>query len=957
MSDKAPGSGMPICRLLVFMFCCAWPVRGLKPLETAVKSQAKVLEDTVAKELMKAVDKHFEKLTSRIATLENTLSSMQFYSIRQFNQISGSLQSTNNDLGTVRKQVSQMEIDGRSQKIGLSLLGREISELKKGTSDMLSELESSMIYVHENIDKQDSLIKAVLEETVIQTARETTAQISKQMEEMLLNAEAMQAKLVNCSVDFSSVIEHVDLRFLELKKQSHAQLLKQINSVKLDLKKNMCPYGDERSPHKERLTCDCKNVSGKIIETSLYNNLTKHTDKVGRTEDITTPSKRLITPDTSRHVSSSTEINVPYKTTQMFSEMEDLTTEKATHEKGFTTTLPKVTSTFTSTPEYESTQNNRLDKLFTERNKLQELSTQSNRLKKLSSEYNRLNELSTQYSRLDELPSQYNRLDELSTQRSFFEDTAVTTSRGDVSTQASSPDYPAHIPQDGSRTAQAEDDEKIMQALYNMTTSVLQAVSYFRNTGRMMEQILSNTDMLVVKQHQRLDDGSVKGPVSSNYGDYDSANVIPGSDHVEGHQRYDSQSSAAESSLSRNILENVATLVANSSQLLEVITDLAQMSSVSLIKVTSVLEDEVKRLEGLRTHMATTVLNRVSESQAEPVHTLTNATQRTFKLVEAVASNTGWIPLIFHSVQHLESLANRSLNVATQSQKIISQVQQTMTNGDSSKKAGLIKDDPIISNRIPRTLGQVESPPNKNTSLKSEDILNKAYFETIHSTSLQLKRIMPALTKLLSERGPLVTLVGGSRQEEGRVEIYHNGLWGSLCHVNLTHSEADSICRHLGFEGGISAGPGHFGPGSGVTWVFNASCLGADSCSLVTYTEESGHCNHDLDAAVLCDHMLRIVSSNGSTDTNEGRLEIYHKNAWLPVCADGWTDSSARVACQQMGFSSGYWLSLTKSVSNENSTFLGKTVCGGLETRLDICPSDGWTDSCSGHKAAGVSCL
>lgn len=89
-----------------------------------------------------------------------------------------------------------MEIEGRSQKIGLSLLSRDISELKKTASDMLSELESSMVYVHENIDKQDSLIKTVLEDTVIQTARETTAQISKQMEEMLLSTEAMQVRLL-----------------------------------------------------------------------------------------------------------------------------------------------------------------------------------------------------------------------------------------------------------------------------------------------------------------------------------------------------------------------------------------------------------------------------------------------------------------------------------------------------------------------------------------------------------------------------------------------------------------------------------------------------------------------------------------------------------------------------------------------------------------------------------------
>ncbi|BFZ01436.1 hypothetical protein BsWGS_04475 [Bradybaena similaris] len=911
MSIKAPGSGLKVCSLLLLIICNARSLYGLKQPEKGGKTQAKSLDDTVVKDLMQAVDKHFEKLTARIGTLESTVSSMQFYSIRQFSQISGSLHSTNNDLGTVRKQVSQMEIDGRSQKIGLSLLSRDISELKKTASDMLSELESSMVYVHENIDKQDSLIKTVLEDTVIQTARETTAQMSKQMEEMLLSTEAMQTKVGNCSTDFSSVIEHIDVRFLELKKQNHAQLMKQINVMKLDMKKNLCAYGEERGASKEKPTCDSKNASGKIIGTSQHNE-NKQTAKMVF-EDTTTHSLRPLISDTTSHVSPTT-VSASLDTANELSKFDDAT-QNGVVEHTLPSNLFEATSSYLNTSEYRSTPRSILELL--------------------------------------------------STQLNVPEEATVITSSRNISTEASSTEHTTHIPHEEIRTFQAEEDEKVMKALYNMTTSVLQAVSYFRNTGRLLEQILSNTDMLVVKQNgqrERIEDVGVKSPSPSNYGDYDSANVIPGSEHLEEAHRFDNiitetQSSAGENSLSRNILAKVATLVTNGSQLLEVITDLAQMSSVSLIRVTSALEDEVKRLEGLKTHMATTFLNKVSERESESVNTLTNATQRTFKLVEAVASNTGWIPLIFHNVQHLESLANRSLHLATQSQKMISQVQQKMANSDSNKGTGLIQTDPTISNRIPRTLGQAESSPTENASSKFEDIFNRKTFETLYRTSLQLNRLMPGLTKLLSERGPLITLVGGSRQEEGRVEIYHKGLWGALCHGDLTHAEADSICRHLGFEGGVSAGAGYFGPGSGVTWLFNSSCLGADNCPLVAYSEEYRHCSHDLDAAVVCDHMLRIVSSNGSNDTREGRLEIHHRNAWLPVCGDGWTDNCARVACQQMGFSNGTWLAFTMPTPGTNSTWLGKITCTGLEARLDVCPSDGWTDSCSGQKAAGVSCL
>ena len=44
---------------------------------------------------------------------------------------------------------------------------------------------------------------------------------------------------------------------------------------------------------------------------------------------------------------------------------------------------------------------------------------------------------------------------------------------------------------------QNENDIMVMEALTNMTTSVQQALSYFKNTAHILEVILSNTDMLV----------------------------------------------------------------------------------------------------------------------------------------------------------------------------------------------------------------------------------------------------------------------------------------------------------------------------------------------------------------------------------------------------------------------------------------------------------------------------
>ena len=64
---------------------------------------------------------------------------------------------------------------------------------------------------------------------------------------------------------------------------------------------------------------------------------------------------------------------------------------------------------------------------------------------------------------------------------------------------------------------------------------------------------------------------------------------------------------------------------------------------------------------------------------------------------------------------------------------------------------------------------------------------------------------------------PQVRLVGGSTPNGGRVEVFYNGVWGTVCDDLWGVEDATVVCRQLGFSdvGAQAHSQAHFGQGSG----------------------------------------------------------------------------------------------------------------------------------------------
>ena len=104
--------------------------------------------------------------------------------------------------------------------------------------------------------------------------------------------------------------------------------------------------------------------------------------------------------------------------------------------------------------------------------------------------------------------------------------------------------------------------------------------------------------------------------------------------------------------------------------------------------------------------------------------------------------------------------------------------------------------------------------------------------------------------------GVAVRLVGGSLHSEGRVEIYYNNEWGTVCDDGWDDTDAGVVCGQLGFgSNGTAIGSAGFGQGSGPIWLNSVTCTGRESilaeCGHLG-VEITGNCNHNEDAGVRC---------------------------------------------------------------------------------------------------------
>uniref|UniRef100_A0A8K9WQK8 protein-lysine 6-oxidase n=1 Tax=Oncorhynchus mykiss TaxID=8022 RepID=A0A8K9WQK8_ONCMY len=243
---------------------------------------------------------------------------------------------------------------------------------------------------------------------------------------------------------------------------------------------------------------------------------------------------------------------------------------------------------------------------------------------------------------------------------------------------------------------------------------------------------------------------------------------------------------------------------------------------------------------------------------------------------------------------------------------------------------------------------------------------------SVSAPSLSL--LLPLLSPSLAQgSGPRVRLAGERRgPNEGRVEVFYNGAWGTVCDDEVDINLANVVCRELGFSRSLTwAHSSKFGEGQGLIWLDNVHCMGTELSLSDCHSNGWGinDCTHSEDLGIVCSTQRRVHYSPNQVEgsptslavpvasvrlrpvltgvrtglLSEGVLEVKHAGRWRHVCDQGWDLSGSRVVCGMLGYPSAEAYDHTvyrlAGLSSKKGYWVEQVKCLGTEPVLSQCHS------------------
>ena len=337
------------------------------------------------------------------------------------------------------------------------------------------------------------------------------------------------------------------------------------------------------------------------------------------------------------------------------------------------------------------------------------------------------------------------------------------------------------------------DSKTLLRALSVVNENVLQSVTMYRHAGDLFERVISETEFIANEQVKLREDIQDFVANNSMYLEYlahinetfelSKAGVATTADTPTTTTGTVKDSRCE---VSTSILDQVSKMSRNNTELVELLTNLAETSSTALKETLVDLQTEVTKLHKLKSDNTNKHYRRKSflvhddpkaGTNNGALKDLQNKTEWVYQLVEAVASNTGWIPYIFHNMRFIESQVNKTLKLSTEiserteetllRQRMESKVfnkltAPTMTPTSQLPNLGKVLGKQILAATVSSIPEATTGAPPSSDSRKhvKSSLLNfnsstglGHMMEFVYETNVKIDRLIPALTNLLGEPG------------------------------------------------------------------------------------------------------------------------------------------------------------------------------------------------------------
>ena len=242
------------------------------------------------------------------------------------------------------------------------------------------------------------------------------------------------------------------------------------------------------------------------------------------------------------------------------------------------------------------------------------------------------------------------------------------------------------------------------------------------------------------------------------------------------------------------------------------------------------------------------------------------------------------------------------------------------------------------------------------TKMHPETILLRVVLLLIYQSILRVVGQQEGAVRLVNNRDGVSVC--------GRVEIFHDRQWGTVCDDRWNTAGGNVVCKQLGYlRAERIFYTAHYGRGTGPIWMDSVQCGDGDN-SLADCDHRGWgvhDCSHSEDAGVCCEReqavkpadipiRLRCPDCNvgGSCkacpdkmypDRNDcflrsavrGIMEVQVNGVWGTVSAEGWGWNEATVVCGQLGYPIAFFSRHSHSMSRLWPNYASETDGEGMQ--------------------------